>query len=932
MNRGKIDFSAIAENALNHIETLLSAWLPNGKKHGHEYQALNPTRADSKIGSFSVNLNTGAWGDFATDDFGGDLISLYAYLFGVKMGESAREIAKQLHIDAVIPPAPLSPSAQTIKEKPTQNDDWETITPIPEYALAHLHDTHPFREKNGKSRLMENIYRDADGQILGMVVRFPTSDGGKEDIPRTFGLNKKTGLQEWKWKFWTPMRPIYGLDVLTQKPNAPVLIVEGEKCKNVAEQSGQFDDFAVISWAGGCNAWQKTVWQALQNRRVVLFPDADAHREKLSKEEKEQGVKPESKPLLPAEEQGGLKAMLGIEQLLRELGCETAIVEIPEPNTWTAGYDIADMLTDAQPLANARELVEQALARVSPALTLQCVSQSVAENTLDQQQGDGGGDTAYQVHFNELKKYFALVEGKRAAVDVRTAVVYSYQALKARFCKDSVDSWFNQPNKPMRTQYEIKSLKESIELKNKNNDKETVEMMDRYVYLDGSSSVWDNQLWRIIDQGAAKLAMGDDFKFWVNSPMRKVIPIDNIIFNPKVLDLGKDYINLFRGLPFQPKYAVPREEMPQDWGEVIQLYPECKHIYLLVKHICNDDWLIIQFVLNWLAYPLQNMGAKMATNLVVHGEVQGAGKSWLFDDIMGQIYGEYGGHYGQEDLETIYTANRSAKLYGAFEEVFNNQQKYSNTGKIKNLVTRKTHRIERKFIDAREEANHINAVFTSNEEQPYKLDENDRRAFVLSPQNKIPSWLKDAINEEIANGGVQAFYSLLMSLPLMINYEYQRDEETGLENVVCMREKPIRFDANTEAPMTEAKRLVISFGRFGWQTFYHQWKNGDIEGIPYGCCKTDDLYRLFMWWVKVNNEREMSRPRFLDHISTKMYRAKRWWRCPTSNRPDEKKQNYIFKPKDMIVPEGHIEMDYIGTQVLRFKNAVDELLRPRYDN
>ena len=35
----------------------------------------------SSRGSFSVSITTGVWADFATDDRGGDLVSLYAYLF-----------------------------------------------------------------------------------------------------------------------------------------------------------------------------------------------------------------------------------------------------------------------------------------------------------------------------------------------------------------------------------------------------------------------------------------------------------------------------------------------------------------------------------------------------------------------------------------------------------------------------------------------------------------------------------------------------------------------------------------------------------------------------------------------------------------------------------------------------------------------------------
>ena len=62
----RLDFERIAAAALSSAESLLMQWLPQGRREGHEYKALNPTRNDSREGSFSINLNTGAWADFAT--------------------------------------------------------------------------------------------------------------------------------------------------------------------------------------------------------------------------------------------------------------------------------------------------------------------------------------------------------------------------------------------------------------------------------------------------------------------------------------------------------------------------------------------------------------------------------------------------------------------------------------------------------------------------------------------------------------------------------------------------------------------------------------------------------------------------------------------------------------------------------------------------
>jgi hypothetical protein len=54
--------------------------------------ALNPTRSDTKSGSFKINLKTGKWGDFATGDRGGDLIALWAYIKDIGQYEAMKQL------------------------------------------------------------------------------------------------------------------------------------------------------------------------------------------------------------------------------------------------------------------------------------------------------------------------------------------------------------------------------------------------------------------------------------------------------------------------------------------------------------------------------------------------------------------------------------------------------------------------------------------------------------------------------------------------------------------------------------------------------------------------------------------------------------------------------------------------------------------------
>jgi putative DNA primase/helicase len=94
-----IDFGRINRAAVSALPLLLGRWQLRGRwhSHGREFVALNPTRPDRTLGSFSINRDRGIWMDFSTGD-GGDLIDLHSYLRGIGKGEAARELAHMLGV------------------------------------------------------------------------------------------------------------------------------------------------------------------------------------------------------------------------------------------------------------------------------------------------------------------------------------------------------------------------------------------------------------------------------------------------------------------------------------------------------------------------------------------------------------------------------------------------------------------------------------------------------------------------------------------------------------------------------------------------------------------------------------------------------------------------------------------------------------------
>lgn len=72
-------------------------------------------------------------------------------------------------------------------------------------------------------------YLDEAGRLLACVARFSREDGSKVILPLSYGREGGTGSPGWFWKALPEPRPLYGLHGLALRPEAPVLLVEGEK-------------------------------------------------------------------------------------------------------------------------------------------------------------------------------------------------------------------------------------------------------------------------------------------------------------------------------------------------------------------------------------------------------------------------------------------------------------------------------------------------------------------------------------------------------------------------------------------------------------------------------------------------------------------------------------------------------------------------------
>lgn len=175
-------------------------------------------------------------------------------------------------------------------------------------------------------------YNTATGQCLGYVARYHTKDGGKEYRPYTFGSFSENVSKEWRPRIWTAgRRPLYGLDLLAERPDAKVVICEGEKATDAARHF--LPAMVCICWPGGANAVANIDFIPLTERDVLLIPDAD---------------------------KAGIDAMQNVGDILSKLGCEIRMVDTAD---MPKGWDLADALNDGW---DSAKILEWARPRISP--------------------------------------------------------------------------------------------------------------------------------------------------------------------------------------------------------------------------------------------------------------------------------------------------------------------------------------------------------------------------------------------------------------------------------------------------------------------------------------------------------------------------------------------------------------------------------------
>jgi predicted P-loop ATPase len=156
-------------------------------------------------------------------------------------------------------------------------------------------------------------YNDAAGRFLAYVLR---ADFGDRKMTPLIQWCENGDKAAWCHRPFVGARPLYRLHQLVTRPDAQVLVVEGEKCADAAQ--ALLPSLAVTTWQGGGKAAGKSDWSPVSGRDVLIWPDAD----------------PE-----------GLTAAHEAGRLATEAGARSVrVIEIPADKP--KGWDIADAIED----------------------------------------------------------------------------------------------------------------------------------------------------------------------------------------------------------------------------------------------------------------------------------------------------------------------------------------------------------------------------------------------------------------------------------------------------------------------------------------------------------------------------------------------------------------------------------------------------------
>lgn len=266
-------------------------------------------------------------------------------------------------------------------------------------------------------------------------------------------------------------------------------------------------------------------------------------------------------------------------------------------------------------------------------------------------------------------------------------------------------------------------------------------------------------------------------RMWLQWERRRVV--NDMDYMPGVGEIHEGRLNTWRGMGLEPAAG--------DVGRWLQI----------LEHNVPDAGLR-KWIIQWMAYPLQHLGAKLATYLHLYGP-PGTGKQAILAPLM-RIYGRNAVTVGRDNMASDFNSVYAHKQFINLDELHGGatESGVKINNKIKMLVTGERIIVNRKGEPEYEITNCVQLVTTSNYVDSLKLDDDDRRACVIRFGERgcqLSGEFWQAYFPWVDGGGAAAVYDHLLNVDLA------------------------GFDPKGWAPMTEDKKAVTAAARGAMDAF-----------------------------------------------------------------------------------------------------------------
>ena len=267
-------------------------------------------------------------------------------------------------------------------------------------------------------------------------------------------------------------------------------------------------------------------------------------------------------------------------------------------------------------------------------------------------------------------------------------------------------------------------------------------------------------------------------------------------------------------------------------------------IYKHFMNLCNNEEPVINYVSKWLARKVQKP-YKLTNTAILFRSIEGCGKDTFFDwfghSILGRQY-----YINEDKIEDIFGKFNPAienKIIVVVNET-NGKDTKEIESSIKNALTRKINSIQYKGKTQFDNTNNIGYVFFSNQENPIKIDINDRRFQAIQCNNQIANnreyfkALRNEIEGDEKDDIARAFYDHLMSIECD-DYDFT-GERVKTEFYNDMKEH------NIPVLIKFLESEIIS-------SVYKDTISKQIKLKEKGVYRASSLFELFNEYVKRNN-------------------------------------------------------------------------------